>query len=110
MRRDLAGRAQAFGLRAASSSTDSLRGEVHEVQRLVLVRGEREVARDHQRLGDRRIAGEAELGGDRALVHLPVARERRLLLVQRQPAVRDRRVLERAPHEARASGRDDRRR
>ena len=62
---------------------------------------ERDVARDHQRLGDRGIAGEAELGGDRALVHLPVARERRLLLVQRETAAGDRRVLERAAHRAR---------
>ena len=52
-----------------------------QVQRLALVGGEREVALDHHALGDRRVAGEAELGRDGALVHLAAARERRLLAV-----------------------------
>ena len=77
------------------------RGEVEQVQRLPLVRGERQVALDHQALGHRGIAGEAELGRNPALVHLTAPRERRLLAVQRQAAAGDGAVLERAPHQAR---------
>ena len=95
----------------ARSACDRLPGrQVEEVQGLALVGGEREVALDHQALGDRRVAGEAELGGDLALVHLAAARERRLLAVQREPAAGDGAVLERAPHEARRDDRHGRRR
>ena len=45
-------------------------GEVEQMQGLPLVGRKREVAFDHQTLGDRRIAGESELGRDRAFVHL----------------------------------------
>jgi hypothetical protein len=75
------------------------------MQRLLLVGGESEVALDHQALRDGRVAGEAELRGHRPFVHLPAARERRLLAMQRDPAARDGRVLERAAHQA---GRCDR--
>ena len=69
------------------------------MQRAGLVGREREVALDHHGLGDRRIAAEAELRGDRALVHVAAARERRLLAVQRELQARDRAVLERAAHQ-----------
>ena len=102
VRRHLAGRLRR-PCRCArrSASTDSRAERCMQVERLTLVRREREVALDHQRLGDRGVAGEAELGGDRAFVHVAVARERRLLAVQREAPAGDRRVLERAPHQAR---------
>ena len=77
------------------------RREVQQVQRLALVRGQRQVSLDHQALGHRRVAGKAELGGDRALVHLPLARESRLLAVDGEPATRHRVVLQRPPHQHR---------
>ena len=49
------------------------RRQVQQVERPLLVRGEREVALDHRALGDRRVAGEPELGRDGALVHLAAA-------------------------------------
>ena len=70
MRRHLAGRRDPGGVRRFERLHRLARGEVHQVQRLTLVCGEREVSLDHQRLGDGRIAGEAELRGDLALVHL----------------------------------------
>ena len=73
--------------------------------RLLLVGGEREVALDHHRLGHRGVGGKAELGGDGAFVHVAAARERRLLAVERERPAGDRRVLERAAHQA---GGDDR--
>ena len=73
--------------------------EMHYMQRTLLICGEVAIAPDHHRLGDRRPAGEAELGRDRSVVHLPVARERRLLLVQRQQPASDGAVLERALHQ-----------
>ena len=75
------------------------------MDRLLLVRREREIALDHHRLGDRRVAGEAELRRDRALVHVTAARERPLLAVERERAAGRRRVLERAAHQP---GRADR--
>ena len=47
--------------------------EVEQVERLPLVRGEREVTFDHQALRDRRIARETELCGHLTFVHLAVA-------------------------------------
>ena len=82
VRRHLAGRLHAFRARAPKRLHRLPRGEVQEVQRLSLVGGEREVAFDHQALGNGRIAGEAELRGDLAFVHLSVAREGSLLAVQ----------------------------
>jgi hypothetical protein len=99
MRRYLSRRLEALRLRGGEQLDGLLRGEMHEVQRLALVCRKREVATDHQRFGDGGIAGEAELGGYGTLVHLAVARQRWLLLVQREGPIRDRRVLERAPHE-----------
>jgi len=69
------------------------------MKRLPLVGREREVALDHHALGDRRVAGEAELGRDGALVHLAAAGERRLLAVEREPAACDLVVLKRPSHQ-----------
>jgi hypothetical protein len=74
------------------------------MERLPLVRRQREIALDHQALGNRRIAGEAELRRDGALVHLARTRKRRLLAVEREAPSRDGGVLEGAPHQP---GRDD---
>ena len=74
------------------------------MERLLLIRREREVASDHDALGDRGIAAEAELGRDGALVHVTSARQRRILAVERDRATRRRVVLERTTHERR---RDD---
>jgi hypothetical protein len=69
------------------------------VERLTLVRGEREIALDHQALRDGGIPGEAELCGYGALVHLTAARKRRLFAMKRDAAARDRPVLQRATHQ-----------
>ena len=74
------------------------------MQRLPRVGGERELARDAEALAERRPAAEAELGRDRAHVHVAAARQRRLLAVERERTAGDRVVLERAPHQA--GGRD----
>ena len=74
------------------------------MHRPLLVRGEGDIAADHDALRHRRVAGEAELGGDRTLVHLALPRERRLLAVDGDRASGDGAVLERPPHERR---RDD---
>ena len=80
-------------------------GEVEQVERPLLVRGEREVAVDHDALGHRRVAAEAELGRDEPLVDVAAARERRLLAVDGDRPVGCGAVLERPADEAR---RDDR--
>src|SRR5207247_2110423 len=80
------------------------RREVEDLERTLLVRGEREVALDHHALGDRRPAAEAELGRHRALVNVAAGGERRLLLVERELSPGGGRVLEGAPHDA--GGRD----
>ena len=64
-----------------------------------LVRGERQVALDHQALGDRGPAGQPELRGDAALVHLAAAREGRFLTVQGERPVGDGAVGKRAAHQ-----------
>lgn len=61
--------------------------------------GEHRVARDDRRLGDRRPAGEAELGRQRPLVHDGAAREVGILRVLRHDRAERRGVLERAAHE-----------
>ena len=100
MRRHLGRRRDARApARARSASTDSRAERCIRCSGRLLVRGEREVARDHHALGDRRVAGEPELGRDGALVHVAAARQRRLLAVQRERPPGDRRVLERAPHQ-----------
>ena len=65
-----------------------------------LVAGEREIALDRDGLGDRGVAGEAELGRDPSLVDVAAVRERRLLAVERERPIGGRGVLERAPHQA----------
>ena len=62
--------------------------------------GEGEVARDHHLLGGGRDALESEADGDRPLVHAAAAREVAILLVGDHRQVEERRVLERAAHEA----------
>src|SRR5205085_12225959 len=99
MWRHLGGRLDAGGLRGLERLDRLARREVEQVDGLALVGGEREVALDHQALGDRRIAAEAELRRDLSLVHVAAARERRLLAVEREPPAGDLRVLERAPHQ-----------
>ena len=101
VRRHLGGRLDPARVRRAQRVDRLPRGEVHQVQRPLLVAREREVALDHRALGDRRVRREAELGADGALVHLAVAGERRLLAVERELAARDRAVLERPAHQAR---------
>ena len=99
VRRRLAGRLHARRERLPQLVDRLARGQVEQVNRLPLVRGEREVAADHHALGHRRVTGEAELGRDRALVHLAAAGERRLLAVDGDPPSGDRVVLKRAPHQ-----------
>ena len=90
--------ARIAGLAGAPELGDGLRrGEVQQVERPRLVAGEREVAPDHDALGHGRVAAEAELGRDEALVHVAAARERRLFAVNgHRPPCRGA-VLERAP-------------
>ena len=105
VRRDLAGRRDAFGSRSREL-LDGLAGrEVEEVERPLFVAGEREVAADHDALGHGRVATEPELGRDVALVHVPAAGEGLLLAVKRKwPAVGEP-VLERTAHERRRAHR-----
>ena len=106
MRRDLPARRRAPASRARrSSSTDSRADRWRMCSGRALVGGEREVTRDHRRLGDGRVPADTELGRDRSLVHVRAARQGRILLVERDHAARGRVVLERASHDA---GRHDR--
>ena len=101
VRRHLGGRVDPAGVGRAQR-VDGLPGrEMHQMERPVLVAGEREVALDHRALGDRRVRSEAELGADQPFVDLPVAGEGRLLAVERELAARDRAVLECAAHQTR---------
>ena len=79
--------------------------EVLEVHARVLVAGELGVARDHRRLGHGGDAGEAERGAQRPLVHDAAARERAVLLVQREHAAAQALVLQRLAQHARARDR-----
>ena len=74
------------------------RREVLDVDRRLLVGGERRVAGDHRRLRDRWHAGEPERRRDRALVHRAARRELRILLVQRDRQPDEALVLKRAAH------------
>ena len=87
--------------RAADGVDRRPRGQVLQVHRPALVGGEREVALDHQALGDGRPAREAELRRHGALVHLAAAGQGRLLAMERQRTVGDRAVGERPAHECR---------
>ncbi len=104
VRRHFCSRRDAGGAGAAKRGHGFRRRKMEQMDGLSFVGGEREVAFDHHRLRDRRVAGEAELGGDRAFVHMPVVRQRPLLAVQCELASGDGRVLERAAHH---SGRRD---
>ena len=103
--RDLRADGDPARLRGPNGSHGLPGREMHYMQRSLLICGEFAIAPDHHGLRDRRPAGEAELGGHRTVVHLPVARERRFLLVQRQQPAGNGAVLERALHQP---GRDDR--
>ena len=81
VRRGLGGHAHAARLRLAHQLHAALRGDVAQVDALVLSLGHQDVARDHhflRRAGDAR---QAELGGDEALVHHAVAHEALVLAV-----------------------------
>ena len=71
-----------------------------EVHARALVAGELGVAGDHRRLRHRGDAVEPEGGADRPLVHHAVARQRAVLLVQRQHAAAQALVLERLAQHA----------
>ena len=96
-----AGRANTLRVSPAKCVHRGPRRQVHQVERPALVQRQRQVALDHHALGDRGPAADPELRGDDAFVHVAPARERRVLAVHRDRPVRDRRVLERAPHERR---------
>ena len=64
-------------------------------------RAQLDVAMDHQLLGDRRPAGQAEVAAARALVHHRTLGQRGDLAVLRQRDVEGARVLERVPHQLR---------
>ena len=96
--RHLGGDRDTARLGGADRGDRGSRRHMHDMQRTLLICGEGEIALDHHRLGERRPAGQAELGRHRALVHLPVAGQRRLLLVQRQRAPGDGAVGERVAH------------
>ena len=99
VRRHLGRRRDTVGACAAQGLHRLPRRQVQQVQRLSLVRSEREVALHHQALGDRRVAREAELSRHFAFVHLTFARQRRLLAVEREPPLREAAVLQRTAHQ-----------
>ena len=104
MRRHLGGRRD-LALEGDVERDDRLAGrQVHEVDGTALRRGEREVALDHDALGERRIRPDAELGRHLPLVRVPSARELGVLAVQGEAERCERAVLQRATHEPR---RDD---
>ena len=76
-------------------------GQVADVHAGADVRGEQHVAGDDRLLGDGGPAGQAELGGDDALVHLGALGEPGLLGVLGDDAVERLHVLQRAAHDHR---------
>ena len=101
VRRRLGGDVDAPVARAAHLLDRLLDVQVADVQRPALVLGDAQIAGDHRRLRDGRVAHQAEPRADRALVHVGRARERRVLAVQREHAPGGRRVLQRPPQERR---------
>ena len=97
MRGHLARRLHTRRLRPAELFDRLVRGDVEKVDGLRFMRREREVPADHHALGHRRVAVEAEFGGNHAFVHLPRAGKRRLLAVKRDPPPGDFLVLEGSP-------------
>src|SRR5207302_9615667 len=93
VRRHLARRREPGSLSTREGGHRLPRREVKQVERSAFVGGEREVALDHQALGYRGIAAEAQLGRDGSFVDLTAPRERRLLAVQRERPARDGAVL-----------------
>ena len=100
VRRDLGGDPHAARLGRGDRLDRLARAQVLDVDPAVLVAGQRRVARDQRRLGDRRDAGQAEPRRHVALVHDAAAGERRVLLVQAQDAAREPLVLERLAQDA----------
>src|SRR5207342_949155 len=82
--RDLAGDLDAGGLSGAHGLDRLDRREVLDVDAAALVAGDRRVTGDHRRLRDRGDSGEAERGGDGALVHDAGAGELGILPAQRR--------------------------
>ena len=105
MRRDLRAHGDPACLRGSYRCYGLPRREVHYMQRTLLVCSKGAVTLDHHRFRHRRPACEAESRRDRAFVHLAVARQRWLLLVERQHPPRHPAVLKSSLHEA---GRHDR--
>ena len=105
VRRRLAARRDS-GLPGPAQRLDRLgRREVEHMDAAALVAGESEVALDGDGFGDRRVAREAELGRDASLVDVAAMRERRLLAVERERPIGDRRVLHSPPHQPRGGDR-----
>ena len=99
VRRDLGGDVDAARLRPADDLDRAGGRDVADVQARADVLGEQHVAGDDRLLGDRRPAAQPEHAGQRALVHLRVLGEPRLLRVLRDDAVERLDVLERAAHQ-----------
>ena len=95
VRRGLGGDPHAARLGLGDRLDRLARGQVLDVDPALLVAGDRGVAGDHRRLGDRRDAGQPEPRGDLALVHHAGARQARVLLVQREHAAAQPLVLQR---------------
>src|SRR4051794_31698838 len=74
--------------------------QVLDVDAAFLVARDRGVAGDQRRLADARDAGQAEPGGDDALVHHAFAGERRVLLVEGDDAAAELLVLQRLAQDA----------
>ena len=88
------------GLASAPQVVDRFaRREVHQVQRLPGVRGQIDVASDHQALAERRPAAETQLRSGRPCVRMAATRQSLLLAVDRDRASCDRVVLQRAAHQ-----------
>jgi hypothetical protein len=99
MRRDLRGDVHASGLGFAHEPDGARRGQMRDVHVRARELGEQDIAAHHDVLRRRRNAGDAELGGDDALVHGAAAREVVVLGVADDGASEGQRVLHGAPEE-----------
>ena len=99
VRRCLGRHGDALGLCPADEIDRSGRGNVENVDLRADVLGQKHVAGDDRLLGDRRPAGQPELGRDVALVHLRPFRQPRILGVLGDDSVEGLRVFERPAHE-----------
>ena len=103
VRRGLAGHLRARRLRSLDRVHRLARGHVLHVDAAALVERERAVARHHRRLGHRRYSRHAEQRGHLALVHRAGARQRGILLVQREHPPGQLLVLKRLAHHPRGA-------